>query len=73
MDNRIINDRNLMTYGRIKVNQYAPNASLDDLVDKKVWNNNIKYEIEHGRLDKNLKYGTTTYRDLVESYDRNNK
>ena len=73
MDGRIKSNRDLMTYGRIKVNQYAPNRSLDDIVSDDVWNNNIKYEIDLGRLDSNLSKGKTTYRDLVYSYDRNNK
>lgn len=72
-DKRITSERDKMTYGRLKINQYAPNSRLDDVVSDKVWDNNVVHEIELGRLSKKLQKGKATYRDLMKSYDANNK
>ena len=71
MDSNIKTDRDKMTYGRIKVNQYAPNANLDDIVNDKVWDYNISAGIALGRLNKTLQKGVATYRDVMNSYDKN--
>lgn len=68
-DKRITTERDKMTYGRLKINQYAPNSRLDDKVSERVWNNNVVHEIKLGRLSNKLKLGTATYRDLMNSYD----
>lgn len=69
LDENIKTERDKMTYGRLKVNQYAPNSSLDSKVSNAVWKNNLKYEIDLGRLSKDIKPGVSTYRQVMESYD----
>lgn len=59
----------VLTFGRVMVNQFAPNASLDQKVSKRVWDNNVKLFINDGRLPSTLQYGTTTYRELMNAFD----
>lgn len=73
MNKHITTERDKMTFGRMKVNQYAPYAKLDDLVSETVWRNNVVAEQNNGWLDKDLVFGETTYRDLMNSYDKNKK
>lgn len=63
-----INADNL-SFGRVMVNQFAPNASLDQKVSKRVWDNNVKLFIKDHRLPSTLQYGITTYRDLMNAFD----
>ena len=69
MANRVNADK--LTFGRIMVNQFAPNAKLDDVISDTVWNNNVLYMINDGRLPKTLIKGVSTYRDLMNAYDTN--
>lgn len=73
IDNNIKTERDKLTYGRFKINQYAPNSALDEKVSRSVWNDNISKEMGLRRLDPNLKYGQATYRDIMNSYDSLNK
>lgn len=58
-----------LTFGRIMVNQFSPNSKLDDVISDRVWNNNVVYMINDGRLPKTLIKGVSTYRDLMNAYD----
>lgn len=58
-----------ITFGRIMVNQFAPNSKLDDKISDRVWNNNVKYMVDDGRLPSTLTKGVSTYRDLMNAYD----
>lgn len=71
MNDRLPDNGYGYTYGRFKVNQYAPNAGFDDIINDAVWNSNVKYEIDNGIVNgSNLKKGISTYRDLATEYDR---
>lgn len=65
----IATDEDNLGYGRQKLQQYAPNKTLNDTVSNKVWDNNVIYEIKSGVLDTTLKKKNSTYRDLMNNYD----
>lgn len=67
LSQRIGGDR--ITFGRIMVNQFAPNSKLDDKISDRVWNNNVRYMVDDGRLPSTLVKGVSTYRDLMNAYD----
>lgn len=70
MSDRIPNDEYGHTYGRFKINQYAPNASFDSKINNTTWDYNVSKEIENGLIDgNNLKQKDLTYRKLAEIYD----
>jgi len=71
MNDRLPDNGYGYTYGRFKVNQYAPNAGFDDVINNAVWNSNVIHEINNGIVNgSNLKKGVSTYRDLATEYDR---
>lgn len=60
-----------VTFGRLMVNQFAPNSSLSSKISNNTWENNVKYKVQDGRLPNTLKKGKSTYRDLMNAYDNN--
>ena len=64
MRNRIKTEPENMGYGRIKVNLLAPNARLDDVVPKYVYEGSLTKDQQS-----KIKLGKATYRDLMMMYD----
>lgn len=64
MRNRLKTEPENMGYGRIKVNLLAPNARLDDIVPKYVYEGSLT-KAQQAKI----KLGEATYRDLMKMYD----
>ena len=58
-----------ITFGRMMLNQFAPNAKLSSKISNTVWDNNIKYMVNDGRLPKSLVKGKSTYKDLMDAFN----
>lgn len=57
-----------LTFGRVMVNQFAPNSSIDAKVSDTVWNKNIKNMINSGALPASTPKNIT-YRQLAYYFD----
>lgn len=65
MHDRLTTEPENMGYGRMKVNLFAPNSSLDDKVPDVVWKNSLT-PAQRRKLNRR----TATYRDLVNIFDK---
>lgn len=57
-----------VTFGRVMVNQFAPNSSFDSKVSDVVWNRNVKRMINSGALPTSTPRNIT-YRQLAYYFD----